>query len=277
MPSSNNRNLFGIYCAETEEIIATEKFLLILYCADDCSFFGMKLYSGKEEKRLCAVCERSCPDETTRFAYFTDTGDIQSNDLNMRNLLGQIYMPADLNDSVRRESFFISHTDMVLPSVSEAGIKECLTKWRMLSSLTATPDNFRFSLCTERTEYIFFIMPKDTNIYCGASFNIPLENGLLGAGQYFRIRNYQDNTAPFCGFYCNLARARVVPENTCLPPEICSNGTCVQTPLGLLWGVKRAAEDEIVLQGRGDDEYRYCRFSHADERYLPISLDEIVE
>lgn len=90
------------------------------------------------------------------------------------------------------------------------------------------------------------------NIYCGASINIPYDGGMFGSGQYFRIRNYGDNSQPFCGFYCNLGNDAVVRD-----VPACKSGECVQTPEGLYWPVKRCSDSEIVLQGCGDDEYIY--------------------
>ena len=76
------------------------------------------------------------------------------------------------------ESFQLS--DSNLPTVSEAGIKECLRLWRMRDTLTVSKDSFFFQLCSGKTEYVFSIIPESDNIYCGASYNIAFDMGLFG-------------------------------------------------------------------------------------------------
>jgi hypothetical protein len=49
-------------------------------------------------------------------------------------------------------------------------------------------------------------------------------------------------------------------------PE-CSTGACILTKQGYYWEVKRHTNDEIVLQGCGDDEYFYYRDVYMTERF----------
>lgn len=259
----------GIFRSTLGEAVETEKFLLLLYCSNDKSVIGMKLYKGNGIKTLCAVCERDRKSAMTRYAYKTDNGSIQSNDKNISCFLDERFDPMVVQSMRRIETFFVDHSGKPLPTVNSAGIKNCLTRWRMISSLTATDDNFCFSLCTEKTEYIFSIQPQDANIYCGASYNISFDTGMLGGGQYFRIRNYQDNTAPFCGFACDFSYtySPVDVSDKFLRNE-CKDGKCTQTAHGIFGGVKRYTDDEIVLQGCGDDEYIYSQNTNAEEVYV---------
>lgn len=43
------------------------------------------------------------------------------------------------------------------------------------------------------------------------------------------------------------------------------------TQRGLAWTIKRYTDDVIVLQGCGDDEYKYRRLDRRDEQFM---LDE---
>jgi hypothetical protein len=52
-----------------------------------------------------------------------------------------------------------------------------------------------------------------------------------------------------------------------VPTQSCSAGGAVQTPEGNLFCVKRYTDDEIVLQGCGDDEYVYRRTDPRNERF----------
>ena len=144
---------------------------------------------------------------------------------------------------------------------------QCLTVWRMADSYCATHDNFNFYLCTGKTEYIFSINAQDTNIYCGASYNTVFDLGLFSGGQFFRIRNYKDNSEKWCGFLCDFSYE---PREIKIPTEECELGKCLRTSKGLMWCVKRYNDDEIVLQGCGDDEYTYHRTDKRSEQFTAI-------
>ena len=263
-----NRISCGVFRSTQCEVVETEKFILHLYGSFDRSVIGMRLYKGNAAKTLCALCEYDTKKDLTKYAYKTAGGLICASDKSTDALLGETYDPKALQSMQRLETFFVDHSGEAFPTVDSAGIKNCLMRWRMIASLTATNELFNFSLCTGKAEYIFSIQPQDANIYCGASYNIPLDTGMLGGGQYFRIRNYQDNKAPFCGFGCDFSYTRSsVDISDALIKNECRNGKCVQTAHGIFWGVKRYSNDMIVLQGCGDDEYIYSKNVDAEEIY----------
>lgn len=89
-------------------------------------------------------------------------------------------------------------------------------------------------------------------------------NYYLCRGQYFRIRNYADNSKPFCRFQCNLgdnAEVKSVPE------ILCESGKCTTTEHGLYWPIKRYSDNEIILEGCGGDEYIYQRNACKSEYF----------
>ena len=139
--------------------------------------------------------------------------------------------------------------------------------WRMADSYSADADHLNFFLCTGKTEYIFSIRPQDTNIYCGASYNIVFDLGMFSGGQFFRIRNYKDNSENYCRFFCDFSyEFREID----IPTEECELGKCFTTSKGLMWCVKRYTDDEIVLQGCGEDEYIYRRTDIRTEQFAPV-------
>lgn len=156
-----------------------------------------------------------------------------------------------------------------MPTVREAGIKNCLTAWRMADSFSATAHRFSFWLCTGKTEYTFSIEPQDTNIYCGISYNFPFDLGMLGGRQFFRIRNYKDNSQPWCRFFSNLGY-ECSENNIEIPTDKCELGKCVNTDQGIVWGLKRYTNDQIVLQGCGEDEYFFGREDKRTEIFCPL-------
>ena len=159
----------------------------------------------------------------------------------------------------------MDHSGTPLPTVREAGIPRCLTLWRMADSYDADGKSLHFFLCTGRTEYIFSIRPQDTDIYCGASYNLVFDLGLFSGGQFFRIRNYRDNSEPYCKFHCDFSYEA---KDVHIPTEECRLGQCLNTSLGLMWCVKRYNDEEIVLQGCGEDEYTYRRKDKRTERFV---------
>ena len=135
----------------------------------------------------------------------------------------------------------------------------------MADSYHADADWFNFYLCTGKTEYIFSVRPKDTDIYCGASCNFAFDIGLFSGGQYFRIRNYKENRDKYGTFWRDFSYEVKHIE---IPTIQCEPGKCTRTDQDLSWDIKRYTDDEIVLQGCGDDEYIYRRLERRDERFL---------
>lgn len=245
--------LCGVYRGGAMEVVETERFAFVISCAEDTGDLHARLYQGSpESRRLIAGCVRQQAARRTLYAYRTEDGTVRANDEALASLLGQRYDPAVTGKLRRRERFLVDHSGAELPTVAEAGIRRCLTAWRMADSLTARRDCFHFFLCTGQTEYVMSIRPEDTNVYCGASFNIPFDMGLFSGGQYFRLRNFGDNSAPYCGFRCDFT---CEPRAIDIPTEECQYGQCVMSSRGMMWCVKRYGDAEIVLQGCGEDEY----------------------
>ena len=261
----------GVYRGINCEIVETEKFALMLYCSSDKNILGAKLYKGYEnKKRLVAVCERDLVEEKTNYAYFVEDSTPYTAITNGECVheLSKAWDPNVKNSMRRLEAFAVDHSGTLLPTVSEAGLPKCLTLWRMSDGYHATHDDFHFFLCTGKTEYIFSIKPEDTNIYCGASYNIVFDLGLFSGGQFFRIRNYKDNSEKWCRFTCDFSyESREIK----IPTEQCELGKCLMTTKGLMWCVKRYTDDEIVLQGCGDDEYTYRRRDKRTEQFTSVS------
>lgn len=253
----------GIYKSDTLEIVETERVALVYYSNSERTVFGAKAYVGFDNKKeLKAICEYRADSKETAYAYITDTGAVLSNVDTQKKMLGEKYDSSMKKRLFRAEQFFVSH-DNSLPTVGEAGIKRCLAAWRMSTTLHATSSRFSIFICTDKTEYVFDIAPKDTNVYCGISFNTVTELGLLGGQQFFRIRNYRDNKEKFCQSHCELG---LMPKGVKIPTDECISGRCVNTSEGLFFGIKRYTDDEIVLCGCGGDEYRYSRLDKKLER-----------
>lgn len=259
----------GVYRGTNCEIVETEKFALMFYCSADKTVLGAKLYMGYENKKhLVAICERYQLDEKTEYAYCLEDSDTDTAITNSERIASQLGAAYDSNIKKPMrllESFAVDHSGATLPTVKAAGIPKCLTLWRMADSYIARRDNFNFFLCTGKTEYIFSIKPKDVNIYCGASYNIVFDLGIFGGGQFFRIRNYKDNSEKWCRFTCDFSyEARKIN----IPTEQCELGKCIETSKGLMWCVKRYTDDEIVVQGCGDDEHTYRRTDKRTEQFI---------
>lgn len=261
----------GVYRSANSEIVETEKFALVYYCTSDKNILGVKLYQGYEnKKRLVAICERDQLDEKTEYAYFVEDSDPHTAITNCERLASQLaeaYDP-ELKKSMRcLERFAVDHNSTPLPTVKEAGIRKCLTLWRMSDSYYANHDSFQFFLCTGKTEYIFSMQTRDTNIYCGASYNLVFDLGMFGGRQFFRIRSYKDNSEKFCGFQCDFSYEA---KEIRIPTEQSEIGKCIMTSSGIMWCIKRYTDEEIVLQGCGDDEYTYRRNDNRAEQFTAI-------
>ena len=151
-----------------------------------------------------------------------------------------------------------------MPTVSEAGIAKCLKLWKLGNMLKVSEDEMFFTMNTNKLEFVFLLRNKDENIYCGASVTVSCDKGLFGGRQYFRIRNYQDNSEPYCGFYSFLGEDVIIPD---VDSSNFHTGSCSIKDQGIFWSVKSYSEDVIILQGCGDDEYTYCRNLIMNERF----------
>lgn len=269
VPYEHEQSACGVYKSGICEIVETERFALVYYCSRDERILGTRLYVGIDgHKKLHAICEYNRVDGTINYAYKTETGPliICGRDAMLKEKLGQVYDGQIKKTMKRTESFSVNHNKVSLPKVGEAGIKDCLLAWRMADSFRATAGDFAFWLCTGKTEYTFSIKPQNTDIYCGISYNIPFDLGIFGGRQFFRIRNYKDNSQPWCRFFSDLGYEYNEADLT-IPINQCELGKCVQTEQGFVWGLKRYTEDQIVLQGCGDDEYSYGRKEKRTESF----------
>ncbi len=256
----------GVYRSSVAEVVQTEKFTLIYYKAPDTGTMGVRLYFGyRAQKRLVAVCEHIRAQSRTEYAFSArQNGAVISNSARLSKLLGEGCSDTVTEGMRRTERFDIDREAKEQPRVSEAGIPRCLSQWRRIARYDAAADRLDFRLCTGKTEYVFTVTPEIDDIYCGASYNRVFDIGLFSGGQFFRIRSYGDNTAPFCGFHCDFSYE---PSETRIPTERLELGRCTVTEVGTAWTLKRCTDDEIVLQGCGDDEYIYRRGDRADERF----------
>ncbi|MHC1695590.1 MAG: hypothetical protein AB9835_10050 [Eubacteriales bacterium] len=251
---------YGVYTKPGLEIVLTPRFVLTFY--DSADTFGCRLYDGNV---LCAICDRDKNTEKTSYAFLNSEYIAVSNSSALAGQLGSAY-PAEVYEG---DAELISCGGIVpipvetpMPTVSQAGIAACLKSWRLGNQLNVFEDTLSFIMNTDKYEYVMTLRQPSEDIYCAASVTIPYENGLQGGMQRFRIRNYADNTAPFCAFHCSLNGSIEVP-NLPLPN---ASGTCVSCGQGLA-AVKSHTEDEIILQGCGDDEYGYFRDAYMTERF----------
>lgn len=269
--SDTDRFVCGVYRNADSELVETEQFALLYYRSAERSVIGTVLYRGfDEQKTPVAVCEYSESEKRTSYTYLTEDGAVIANCEHLTSRLSESYDPLRKNHMRRTEAFFVDHSGKPLPSVKEAGIPTCLAQWKMSDRYFAGENEMQFLLSTGKTDYVFSIQPTDTNVYCGASYNIVFDLGLFGGRQFFRIRNYCDNTEPFCGFHADFS---YTPPDIRIPTEQCVPGGCISTREGIMWCVKRYTDDEIVLQGCGDDEYSYRRCDRRTERFVTEALN----
>lgn len=265
---------YGIYRGKNKEIVLTPRFALVFYTPD--RIIGTKLYAGDEKrKKLCAVCEHNSETNKTHYSYVTENiGEIIGNDKDIKNRTGDFFDFSELDSTKMIDRIHIDFSGTPMPSIGDHGIAECLSAWRKKTSYKSDSSKFYFTLCTRRFEYVFSIIIENDNIYCGASNNMVFDLGLLGGQQYFRIRNYKDNSAPFCAFYYDFGYE---PNDIRIPESSVDLTDAVQCRITTgrnagssnhIFFVKRFSADHIVLAGCGGDEYHYYRDEPFCEKIL---------
>ena len=260
----------GVFTSEALEIAESVHWALVFYDRAAQGVMGAELYNGTcEKKTLAAVCERDRRAGRTVYAYEEPSGKRWTNDA--QGVCARLGQPLAYDRQGLRQIDEIHPTaPYELPTVTEAGVRECLLLWRMGCAYRHFDGGMLFTMVTGRIEYVFSIWPEKCDLYCGASVNVPMENGMLGEGQYFRLRNYDDNTASFCGFVSHLGGDAEWREAA---PMTCESGRCVTTDQGLFWPLKRHTDDEIVLDGCGGDEYVYRRDGQKSEYFQWMDRD----
>lgn len=256
-------NEYGIFSSETAELIETEKFALLL--ETDGNILTAKLYKGiARHKNLIAICEEDRETKKISFAYQTESAEtVCYGEKSLSEALGTSYEAARKSMMYHTESFRMASVKDPLPTVSEVGIRASLIAWRSGVVYRASQKEMMFYLCTKTSEFVFHIQTDGHNVYCGASQNCVFDLGLFSGSQYFRIRNYDDNTLPFCVSYASFTKKQ---PNLRIPLERCRYGECIRTKEGYLFCVKRYKDTEIVLQGCNDEEYVYCKDEPCAER-----------
>ncbi len=254
---------YGIFSSETAVLAETECFALLMQ--KENGVLSARLYKGiAGHKNLVAVCEETEEDKVISFAYLTESAEtVCYGEKMLDRLLGTPYDVTQKGTMYHTESIRMASSKEPLPIVNEAGIRACLAAWRSGTVCRADGKEIYFVFCTPNEEFVFHIQTENHNVYCGASQNKVFDLGLFAGMQYFRIRNYADNTLPFCVSHASFTKKR---KNIKIPLEQCRYGECVQTKEGLLFCVKRYQDTEIVLQGCGDDEYIYVKDEPFAER-----------
>ena len=254
---------YGVFTSDTLEIAQTKHWALCLYCNDDKTVIGAKLYNGTDEdKALAGICERDLNNNLTFYAYEDLQGVVHSNNEIYSSYIGTSF---DYNISGMKQIDEIELSEPYeMPTVTEVGIERCLKMWRMGVNFRIFDGGMQFIMVTNKIEYVFIIREEDTDIYCGASVNIPYADGMFGSGQYFRLRNFADNSQPFCRFHSDLGGDAVVCD---VPKMECISGQCNVTDKGLYWPLKSYTDDVIILCGCGGDEYKYVRTPQRSEYF----------
>ena len=255
---------YGVYTSSYLEIAQTRYWAICFYCNSEKTIIGARLYNGTDEnKTLAAICERYIIDKKTVFAYETVDGMTVTNDEGgVSKLIGSAF--SYNTDGMKKTDSIVITDPYEMATVDEKGIGFCLKQWRMGTSYIKRHNGFTFLMVTNKIEYVFSIYTDNCNIYCGASVNVPYDNGMFGGGQYFRFRNFDDNSKPWCRFVCNLGNDLKVPD---VPEITCESGTCTVTDKGLFWPVKSYSNNEIILHGCEGDEYIYHRISQKSEYF----------
>jgi hypothetical protein len=256
--------IYGVYTSEHRELIVTPKTVLDFYRLND-HCFGSALYNRDcGEMHLIGVCERDQLAKVTIYAFINAEKAALGNDKDLKQKLGKCFNFDDLTSLKQSEIIKPVPADQSMPTVSDAGIGKCLKLWKLGNALEIFDDALEFTMNTNKFKYVFILRASNDDIYCGASVTVPCENGLFGGSQYFRIRNFYDNSLPFCRFSCELGSNITIPT---FDSSGCASGTCQTTDDGIFWSVKRSTDDEIILQGCGDDEYPYFRNLQMNERF----------
>lgn len=260
----------GVYRSGNAEIVETEKLALVYYSKGK-QVLGAKLYEGNgDTKRLVAICERDCEKDQAAFAYVYEDEQgkeqIAANCEDLPKVLGESFDRKILEKMECMESFLVNHGEFKVPTVSEAGLRQCLSEWRKGVSVYFSADEISVTIGTGKTEYVYIVHRNGADIYCGCSYNAPFELGLRSYGQFFRLRNFEDNSQAFCRCFYDFDYK--MPEEEKGMDSVMLGQDTVNSCGFNIWFVKRYSDEEIVLAGCGGEEYVYRRNEEKYERFV---------
>jgi hypothetical protein len=260
----NNTNEYGVYGGDGIEIVVTPDFHYELFSNDEA--IGVRLfYLGKP----FAFCEHRRVERRTIYAFRTSTdgGNAAGNDDEAVRILENGLSPTPLMGLQLVEPINILESGTELPYADTTNVKQCLQAWRRAADITCGDDGMQFTLMTDRLEYVCSIQHYGDSVYCGASANFATGKGLVGGGQYFRLRHLGDDSMPYCGFFAQLnAGFREMCLNAVIDESNFGAEYCAVNGLNY-WSVKSITPTEIILNGCDGDEYHYDRNQRAAERY----------
>ena len=258
---SYNRFVCGVYRRKDTLIVETER-LAIVYL-DRGDTLCAELYEGlRENKSLRGRAEYDLKNKKAKYAYSDDDGKITAN-FDASGVIGRKFDRKQLDSMKRTDTFLAERGKKPLPTVPEAGFKTCLTKWRTGTRFYCRDGVIFASVYINGFEYAFHMVPlNQENIYCSVIAVEAFELGTCVGTQYFRLRNFGDNSAKFAQSFSNLNEPF---ERVSLPTG--ENGIkfeqndCIRGSAGkirALESVKRYETDWITVTNCGD-ELTYLR------------------
>jgi hypothetical protein len=260
----------GVYGSGSREVLVTEEFVYELY-RDVSGNFGVRLYvRDGDARRVIALCEVEAATLVTRYAFESELRVALGNDAEFKRVIESraVFDESALEGLERIETFALAEGGIeALPYYDGTNTRECLRTWRQGSKFSSWHSGLLFTCVTCGIEYVCQIGTEMDNIYCGASISIPANGGMVGGNQYFRIRNYGDNSEPWCQKFCNLGWEKVYDRE--IDESLFTAGVCNITQGGdIYWGVKSWNSEVIILEGCDGDEYTYMRDAAMSERFI---------
>lgn len=250
------RFVCGIYRKKDILIAETER-IAILY-RDGGDVLYAELYEGMQEnKTLRGTVEYDLKSKKAKYAYSDDAGKITAN-FDAKNTIGRKFDRKQLDGMKRIETFLVDRDKNPLPTVPEAGFKTCLTKWRTGTRFYCREGIIFACIYINGFEYAFHMVPQNQeNIYCSIIAIEAFELGTCVGKQYYRLRNYGDNTSNFAVSFSHINDEL---KRVCLPSgengidfsELC---TVIDNTSGQkkLEKINRYTDNQITVSNCGDE------------------------
>ncbi len=194
--SAFKRFVCGVY--RKKDVVAVETERVAIVYRDCGETLCAELYGGSQEnKSLCGFAEMDLAPKKVKYAYYDESGGVISN-FDAGDILGRKFDRRQLDKMQRVETFLVSRGKNPLPTVPEAGFRTCLTKWRTGTRAYCRDGMIFACVYVGGIEYAFHMEAKNhENIYASIVANEAFELGNCVGKQFFRLRNFGDNTGDF--------------------------------------------------------------------------------
>ena len=306
MNNSNIKQLFGVWVNEDSELVITGKMMLFYLYKGAEYISALITYEINENKLNLFTKAVSCFNKSTEKAickYFNNTEKKWKENGDKYNFPAQTYKKSfSLNET--KVSLKISNNDEIFLKLNKKNniltfhssftknqnleqiekieiddfkigskatkqtVGKCLSEWNIGSVFSEDDKKHTFTakINTNKHSYIFSLDKFEGNhiLYCRAARISSNNNGSVFAQNIRLMKNNNEFSANMVLNNLETSKQEINIKNDLFNPNSC---VFIDGGNEIYWSLKDFSDDEIILNGCGDEEYKYIRPIKENDGY----------